>query len=243
MKAPAKKFSGGSFEEDDVEVSDEERVFIYINGLKFVSLFASPQDLKELGAGFVLSEGLAGAKDLHDVVVEGNGIRVSAGDGSPPDALLELRSSGCSGAISDKPSKVESKTTVTPQTISAAASLLNKNAREIERYVGAHIAFLVSRKGELLFSFEDVGRHNALDKVFGRAFYEKIGLSDKLIVFSGRLSTGIVAKTARMKVPIIVSNSSALSGGIKLADELAVTLIGFARDGNFTVYSHPWRVK
>jgi FdhD protein len=112
-----------------------------------------------------------------------------------------------------------------------------------ERTGGLHAAGLFTADGELLFSREDVGRHNALDKVIGRALLDGlVPLGERIVCVSGRLSFELVQKAAVAGAPILVGVSAPSSLAVSLADDRGMTLCGFARGGRVNVYTHPDRV-
>jgi FdhD protein len=106
---------------------------------------------------------------------------------------------------------------------------------------GVHAAALSSADGIELFS-EDIGRHNAVDKVFGRCLLENIETKDKLLLVTGRISSEILLKVARRGIPALVSKSAPTDSGVKLAEKLGITLIGFVRGHRMNVYAHAERV-
>ena len=89
---------------------------------------------------------------------------------------------------------------------------------------------------------EDVGRHNAVDRVIGKGLQSKMALSDLILVCSGRLTGDLVLKAAVARIPVVASISAAVESGIELADTAGVTLIGFVRGGRMNVYTHPARL-
>jgi FdhD protein len=108
---------------------------------------------------------------------------------------------------------------------------------------GLHAAGLFSLKGELLWSAEDVGRHNAVDKVVGRMLMaDALPLSDRVLFVSGRTSFEIVQKALLAGIPIVASVSAPSSLAIELAQEAGVTLLGFVRGDDFNIYAHPERI-
>jgi len=104
-----------------------------------------------------------------------------------------------------------------------------------------HAAALCSTKGILAFS-EDIGRHNAIDKVFGECLLTDILMDDCMIITSGRVPSEILLKVARGKIPIIISMAAPTSLGVRLADDFGITLIGFVRGKRMNVYTNRWRV-
>ena len=93
----------------------------------------------------------------------------------------------------------------------------------------------------LVFS-EDIGRHNAIDKVFGQCLLEDIPTDGRIIITSGRISSEILLKVAKRNIPIIISKSAPTDLGVRLASDLGVTLVGFVRGKRMNVYTNGWRV-
>jgi len=117
--------------------------------------------------------------------------------------------------------------------------------RESELYRatgGVHSAALCDNRALLIFS-EDIGRHNAIDKIFGKCLIEGIQTDNRVIITSGRISSEILLKIAKRNIPIIVSRSAPTSLAVKLANKLGITLIGFARGKRINIYTNDWRVQ
>ncbi|MFC2070328.1 formate dehydrogenase accessory sulfurtransferase FdhD [Chloroflexota bacterium] len=106
---------------------------------------------------------------------------------------------------------------------------------------GVHSAALCDTSSILLFS-EDIGRHNALDKIFGECMLNDIPADDKIIVSSGRISSEMLLKVSRRQIPVIVSKSAPTDLGIKLTSDLGITLIGYVRGKRMNIYTEVWRV-
>jgi FdhD protein len=104
-----------------------------------------------------------------------------------------------------------------------------------------HSAALCDTKSILVFS-EDIGRHNAIDKVFGECLLKDIPIHDRLLVTSGRVSSEILSKAAKRRIPLLISKSAPTNLGVQLANEVGITLIGFVREKRMNVYTHRWRV-
>jgi len=106
---------------------------------------------------------------------------------------------------------------------------------------GVHSAALCHTKGIFVFS-EDIGRHNAIDKIFGECVLRDIPTDDHMIITSGRISSEILLKVARRNIPILISKSAPTNLGVRLADELGISLIGFVRGKKMNIYTNRWRL-
>jgi FdhD protein len=106
---------------------------------------------------------------------------------------------------------------------------------------GVHSAALCDTKSILLFS-EDIGRHNAIDRIFGECLLRNIPTDDRIIITSGRISSEILLKVARRNITIIISKSAPTDLGVRLADDLGITLLGFVRGKRMNAYSNDWRI-
>ena len=106
---------------------------------------------------------------------------------------------------------------------------------------GVHSAALCDNRNILLFA-DDIGRHNAVDKIFGEALLKDIPTDDRIILTSGRIPSEILLKVAKRRIPIIISVSAPTNLGVKLAADLGITLIGFVRGKRMNVYTNDWRI-
>lgn len=244
MKTSALRYEPGTMEKQKVEVSEEDLFHLFVNKNHIVSLFASPRNLKELVVGFLASEGMTNYEDIFQIDIMNCEIWVKTKNDSRENfkPSTELRTSGCSGILQADPEPIKSKQSFDKDVILNSLGYLDQSSREWKLTGGTHSASLITGDGKFLHGFEDIGRHNALDKVIGGALINNRSLDDKFILFTGRLSTGIVTKISRVGVPLIVSNTAPFSRAINIAEKLNVTLIGFARHPNFTVYSNFWRI-
>lgn len=230
---------------DDMKVgiiSDEDLLTFYLNNLKFISLFALPKNLKELIVGFLISEGVCSFDDIKEIRMDGTNVFVEIEGKDRIELLTELRSSGCSGIMTAEPKPIENDVIFSKKIILDSLKHFADCSLEWSKTGGTHAAFLISKDGKLLTKFEDVGRHNALDKVVGWSFINSADLSENFLLFTGRLSSGIVTKAARSGIPMVVSNTAPLSKAVSLGDRLGLTLVGFARDSRFNVYTCDYRI-
>jgi FdhD protein len=155
-----------------------------------------------------------------------------------------LSACGSNGAFrpSQRMSRIKSNLTVSAQVILSCVNQLNKTAEIFRKTGGVHAAAIFKNDGTPIAFAEDVGRHNAVDKVLGFAIVHKVELEDCFLASTGRLTGDIVMKTARVKVPIVASIAAALDSGIAIARKVNLTLIGFVRGGRMNIYTFDERI-
>jgi len=219
--------------EDTICIEDSFR--LYLNDKLLTELTASPDQLEELGAGFVVCEGLV--QDVETVLLSGSEIRVY---GKPKgESAWVLRSSGGVGTRK-APRKVTSSITIEPK---AVLRTIRELESEVWRKTGAVHCSVLFLDNNLVVRSSDVGRHNTIDKVVGFAVLNGINLSRCVIGCTGRQPVGMVSKVANAGVPIVISKGASTDKGILTADRAGLTLICFARGERFTVYTHPHRIR
>jgi FdhD protein len=138
--------------------------------------------------------------------------------------------------------KIKSRIKFSANRIITLMSTFQKHSLAFKETGGVHSAALSDGKDILIFQ-EDIGRHNALDKVIGEALLKGVQMQELIVLSSGRISTEIVSKTAKMKVACLISRSAPTDQAIKLARELNLTLVGFARGKRMNVYSGTERIE
>ena len=227
---------------------------IMLNGQELVTLLCSAVDLKHLAIGFLASEGLLKTRDdIKRVTVDQRKsvVRIetiAAGIEEPEAIFKRIITPGCGrGAsfYSAADSGLEKATSELSVTAGAIFDLMKTFQHHSEVFLttgGVHSAALCNEKDVVIFS-EDIGRHNAIDRIFGRCFMEDIDTTDGIIVTSGRVSSEIVVKIARRRVPMLVSKSAPTSTAVKMAGDLGITLAGFVRGNRMNVYTHDWRIQ
>ena len=239
--------------EDRVAV--EAPVTIYLNGTELVTLLCTPEKIDRLALGFLRSEGLV--TTIDDVasirVREQEGIvdiklktdtglaeklygkrTVTSGCGKGTvffNVLDSLRSSPLTGELKISADRV----LVLMESLQGKAELFRSTG-------GVHSAALADKE-QILYFYEDIGRHNAIDKIIGECLIAGIATDDKIIVSSGRLSSEILLKAAKLKIQLLISRAAPTSLCIELAESLNITLVGFARGRRFNVYTHQWRIE
>ena len=241
--------------ENDTEdvVAREFSLTVILNNQELVTLLCSPTDLEYLAIGFLFSEGLLKSKDeIKKILVDDQRgvVRVETeekGELARDVLFKRLITSGCGRGASfyraadATGQKVESQTKVSAPEVFALVNEFVHHSQVFKATGGVHSAALCHTKGILVFS-EDIGRHNAIDKIFGECMLRDIPTDDRMIITSGRISSEILLKVAKRNIPILISKSAPTNLGVRLADELGVTLIGFVRGKKMNIYTNRWRV-
>jgi FdhD protein len=233
-------------------VAVEEPLEIRINGSPVAVTMRTPGHDEELALGFALSEGLRpeGARLPRDLAA--NTVELDAPGFDPARLARSFYTSSSCGvcgkgaleAVAVEAARVESKLTVSAERIAVLPDRLRAAQPAFEATGGIHATGLFDERGELLCLREDVGRHNALDKVIGWAFGAGLlPLERSVLCVSGRLSFELVQKAAVAGCPMLVAVGAPSSLAIELARDRGVTLCGFVRGGRLNVYSEPWRVE
>jgi FdhD protein len=235
-------------------VAREFPLTIIFNNQELVTLLCSPADLKYLAVGFLYSEGLLKSRDeIKKILVDDQRgvVRVETEEdkGFAQDVLCKrIISSGCGSGtsfyrVADAASqKVESQMKISADEVFVLANEFQHGSQVYLATHGVHSAALCDRKSMLVFS-EDIGRHNAIDKIFGKCLLEDIPTDDRVIITSGRISSEILYKVFKRGIPIIISMSVPTNLGVRIADNLGITVIGSVRGKKMNVYTNSWRVE
>ncbi len=245
----------GTTEELDDQVIVEAPVTIYLNGSELVTLLCTPEKIDCLALGFLRSEGLLTSMDDLDAIrVQEDKSLVEIDLKSKADLVEKLYgkrtvTSGCGkGTVffnvldSLRSSALEGTLEIAPDRVISLMESLQDQAEVFKKTGGVHSAALASRE-QILYFYEDIGRHNAIDKIIGECMLDGIATDDKIIISSGRLSSEILLKTVKLKIQMLISRAAPTSLCIELAEKLNVTLVGFVRGRRLNIYSHPWRIK
>lgn len=236
-------------------VVKETPLTIFVNDQELVTLLCSPIHQKNLAIGFLFSEGFLEKKDdIKSIILsETRGvvwIRLNR-QFEMDENFRKSRTitSGCARGLTfhklfdTRDSEyIDSKHTVKAKIISKVSAELKQNSILYQQSGGAHSATLY-HKNKILFSRQDIGRHNAVDKIIGECLVKEISSDNKILMTSGRVSSEILLKAARWKFPILISRTAPTSAAIEIAKELGVTLIGFVRGKRMNIYTNTWRIK
>ena len=243
------RLPGGRTEQDELAV--EEPLEIRVGGRPVAVTMRTPGHDEELALGFLLSEGITPTAAAPTADFAANTIEVEA-NGFDHERLARsfytTSSCGVCGkgaleAVAVEAPRVTSELRVSADLIGRLPERLRSAQPAFAATGGLHATGLFSRNGEVLAVREDVGRHNAMDKVLGWAFLEDLmPLDGSILCVSGRLSFELVQKAAVAGCPIVVAVGAPSTLAVDLAADRGVTLCGFVRDGRVNVYSEPWRI-
>lgn len=238
-------------EEDDLLIK-ESPLTLFINGYQFLTLMILKERLEELITGFLAAEGIIKeAADILEIKFKQQKtvamVEINV-DFSPNNYKKRTLTSGCGGGTSflnlkecAEAKKIESRQKLKAELFTELVKGLQDNSNYFQKTGGTHTAALAAKKG-ILFQVEDIGRHNALDKIIGRAKLENINLDNKIILTSGRISSEMAVKVLRQGIPFLVSRSAPTDAAVNMARERNLTLIAFCRGRRFNIYSGSERI-
>jgi FdhD protein len=240
------RFADGEWTRAPVHVAGEMELTIYVNQQELVTVLCTPTRLNFLVLGFLYAEGIiAGAGDVAAMRVCRDesfaDVRLKDPGYRPP--AQKILTSGCGGGATfqEEGQKVVSSLVVAPEDV---LFLMKKFQERMDLYRlsgGVHTSALAGPR-ELLVVAEDIGRHNTLDKIQGECLVRGLPTKDRLLLTTGRVSSEMLLKAAKMQVPVVVSRHSPTGRTVLLARELGIALVGYVRGNRFLVYSHPERL-
>lgn len=249
------KWSHGSWQAEKDLVVREVVAVVYLNGHELVRLHCSPDHLGELAVGHLVASGIikqqADIKSL-DVMPADKIIHVEV----PEARVRSVVTTDCvdtvTTACGQGPSfyhcwqsglpPVTSTIKFSPDEILSLVRDLHFRSDLFKQTGGVHSAALGEAQGLTVFR-QDIGRHNAVDKVIGNSFLNGLDTSGKALIISGRISSDIIFKAGSLRLPVVVSPSAPTALAVKQARDLGVTVVGFARGQRLSVYSEVWRLQ
>jgi FdhD protein len=238
--------------EDRDHVAVEEPLEIRIGGQAVAVTMRTPGHDEELALGFCVTEGLRPNRAALPEDLAANTVDVDAREFDPARVQRSFYTSSSCGvcgkgaleAVAVEAARIESRLAVPFKLLVGLPERLREAQAAFAVTGGLHATGLFAQDAELLCLREDVGRHNAMDKVVGWAFLERrLPLADAILCVSGRLSFELVQKAAVAGCPLLVAVGAPSSLAVELARDRGVTLCGFARNGRLNVYTEPWRVR
>jgi FdhD protein len=243
------RLPAGVSEQDELAV--EEPLEIRLGGRPIAVTMRTPGHDEELAIGFLHSEGVRVTSAQQPADLAANTIETSAEDFDLERLTRNFYTSSSCGvcgkgaleAVAVDASRVTGEITASADLVSQLPGRLREAQPTFAATGGLHATGLFDLDGELLCVREDVGRHNAMDKVVGWAHLGgRLPLANEILCVSGRLSFELVQKAAVAGCPLLVAVGAPSSLAVELAEDRGVTLCGFVRDGRVNVYSEPWRI-
>jgi len=242
------KYYDGKWHDEILSAPKETAIIVYINGEELVTISCSPFKMNFLVLGYLYNEGII--NEIGDIsalgVCEDNAIasvRLKKNSFTVPKK--KIITSGCGGGIifnDEFCEKIDSELTIEPNNLFHLMRSMLKNAEHYKESGGIHASAICDSENIIAMS-EDIGRHNTIDKIVGECIFNNISTKDKILITTGRISSEMLRKAVKLKVPIVASLSSPTDIAIKLAKDFNVTLIGYVRSNKMTLYSYPERLK
>lgn len=245
-------YKNGKLEPVSRQLPEEKPLTIVVNGQYLVTLMCSPIKLNCLVTGFLYLEGIINSiSDLTMMRVCDQEVKSEVRITIPFDCnefrAQQVISSGCTGGVTTSrkilnPLPDDIKTTVSYQQIFKLMEYMSASAENYRFTGGIHTSGLSLDGEQLTAVAEDVGRHNTIDKLVGECLLRGLSFGGGIMLTTGRISSEMVAKAARIEVPILISKTSPTTLSLELAQNLGITLIGYVRANNMKIYTHSWRI-
>jgi FdhD protein len=260
VRRSIERWRDGRLERLDDRVAEEMPVAMLYNGVSFAVMMATPHDLEDFGLGFSLSEGLIGsAGDLHAIeqrhLLEGIELAMTVAENAPAARLDRQRErllpgrGGCgicgTRRLEDtvhQPRHVAAGGTVSRMALERALADLHAHQPMNTATGAVHAAAWADADGNVVLVREDVGRHNALDKLIGAMHHANIAPETGMLLLTSRASYEMVTKAASVGINVMAAISAPTALAIELARSAGMTLVGFARMSSHNVYTHPERL-
>jgi len=238
------------WEPHDAETIVETPVSLTVNGEVWLTFMCTPVYLEAMAVGFLYNEGIIESMDeVEDVRVCEHGDNVDVWlNRTVEQPKSWRRTSGCTGGVTavDLLARPDvsfdgNKFGVPPDAIGNLVEMLFESQALYRETGGVHTSAL-SDGEKIVLSAEDIGRHNTLDKIAGLCLMNDVWPEKRILITTGRISSEMLQKAARMEAPILISRTSPSSLSIEMAERYGITLIGYARRHRFNVYSNSQRV-
>ncbi|EGL82737.1 Protein fdhD [Caldalkalibacillus thermarum TA2.A1] len=249
------KYKDKQFVSYEDQIVTEYPLTIYLNGEEFATLVCSPTHLEEMTVGFLASEGVIRRYDeIKSLNIDDDQGLAYVELHHPSSSAQTLHSKRFIGSCCGKSRQsfyfyndvrtaktVVTKLEITAETCLALMAEMQNQSKTFKTTGGVHNAALCSTEG-ILITRTDIGRHNTLDKLYGHCLMHRIPVRDKIITFSGRISSEVLLKVSKMGIGILLSKSAPTELALRMADELNITTVGFIRGNQMNIYTHPERI-
>jgi FdhD protein len=242
------RYSAGETEPRSSEIAIEVDVTLSVNGEAWLGYRCSPENLEAMAVGYLYNESfIQSAQEVASVRVCDEGDHIDLWlDHDVKKPTTWSKTSGCQGGVTQTiPEAILPVNNPVRYPIAQILAAIDRFLTELAKPAfpqhGVHTSMLLD-KDQVICVINDIGRHNTLDKIAGECLLQHITLAEPVLITTGRLSSEMVYKTARMAIPLAISLHSTSDMAIKAADALGVTLVGHARRSQIDIYTHPERV-
>jgi FdhD protein len=242
------RYDRGHWQTVAAAIVEEISLCLHVNGRDLVTYQCSPVDQEAMAIGFLAAEGfIESLDDIELLELSHSGTCVDIWLRRPvtlPERFI--KTSGCGEGVtfddlSRQQPPLPHTTTITPAQLMALFQELGRRETLYPLTRGIHAAALCRPEGLVLIA-EDVGRHNTLDKLRGKAMLQGMATEGAILITTGRISSEMLGKAAKMGVPIVASRTSPTSRSVALAQAWNITVVGYVRRESLRVYTAPWRV-
>ena len=250
------RYHSGTFSKQTDEIVTESPITIKLNGEEYVTVVCTPNYIEDMVIGFLISEGIISSyNDVEEIWVQkDNGIvHVKSSKVNPLYQTLYNKRyiTSCCGKgrqgfifVNDAAKAKDLHdihVKMTPEECFYLMNTLQQSSTTFRQTGGVHNTALCDRN-KILLSRMDIGRHNALDKIYGHCLRNDISVKGKIIAFSGRISSEILLKVSKIGCEIVLSKSAPTKLALQLAHDLGITVVGFIRNESCNIYTHPHRI-
>lgn len=251
------RFEGNEYRTIDDRVVTEHPVTVKINQQELITMVCTPEYVEDMVIGYLVSERIIHSFEQIDRIwyQEAEGVvHIEAKEINPYAQQFQTKRylTSCCGmsrqgfvfandALAAKQLN-DVHVTVSPEDCYRLMRLMQDDAVTFKQTGGVHNAALCDKNG-IIVSCMDIGRHNALDKIYGYCMRHQLSLEDKILVFSGRISSEILMKVSKIGCEIVLSKSAPTELALTLADQLGITTVGFIRNDAMNVYTHDKRIE
>ena len=244
-------FHNDKIEKVDAHLPAEAPVSLTVNGEVWLTFMCTPSQLRALAVGFLFNEGIIqDFSEVADLRVCEHGDNVDIWLNHAAEKPKKwTRTSGCTGGMTSVGTRVEpdlarhqNNVMLAPKQIPVLLKMLDENQTLYRQTGGLHTSLLTDG-AEKIISAEDIGRHNTLDKIAGIALMEGIVFEQRILLTTGRISSEMIQKAAKIKAEVLISRTSPSSLAVEIAEEEGITLIGYAKKHRFNLYTHGERFR
>lgn len=251
VEIPARRYSKGILESKTISLAREAPYTLFVNDSEILSISTLPSNLKELFVGFLVSEGvLINPREILECAVDHAARIVRMELDAPPERVARvlerkgMLTSGCAGGMVFSVVTALAPAEQKDDRLKVLCSTIIERMRELDTFPGTYAitrgvhAASLADSSRTIAILEDLGRHNAVDKIVGHCFLNEIDTRDKLLLSTGRITSEVLVKASRSRFPIVISRSSASAMAVGMAKQSHIDVVTYVRGGRFNYFDH-----